>query len=38
MTHSRTEDALTEAIAAALTTITPQDALNWFAGCGYGFI
>lgn len=36
--EARTEDALIQAIAAALMTITPQDALNWFAGCGYSFI
>lgn len=33
---ARTEEALWGAIAAALKTITPQDALNWFASCGYG--
>ena len=34
----RTETALIEAIAAALAMITPQDAMNWFACCGYSFI
>ena len=32
---ARTEEALWAAIAAALEAITPQDALNWFASCGY---
>lgn len=36
--EARTETALIEAIAAALMTITPQDAINWFACCGYSFI
>jgi hypothetical protein len=26
------------AIAAALATVTAQDALNWFASCGYVFM
>lgn len=34
----RTREALEEAIAAALQTITAQDARNWFASCGYSFI
>ena len=33
--EARTEAALLEAIALALQTITPQDAINWFACCGY---
>ena len=37
-TEPRTPAALVAAIAAALETITPQDALNWFASCGYSFI
>lgn len=36
--EARTESALIEAIAAALATITAQDAINWFACCGYSFI
>ena len=26
------------AIAAALACVTAQDAMNWFASCGYSFI
>ncbi len=29
---------LLEAIAAALQTVTPQEARTWFASCGYNFI
>ena len=36
--EARTEAALLEAIAAALQTITPQDAMNWFAHAGYSII
>ena len=36
--EARTPSALIEAIAAALESITPQDARNWFAHCGYSFI
>lgn len=36
--EARTETTLIEAIAAALRTITRQDAINWFASCGYSFI
>lgn len=36
--ESRTHEALIEAIAAALASVTPQDAVNWFAACGYSFI
>jgi transposase len=36
--EARTRSALIEAIAAALESITPQDARNWFAHCGYSFI
>jgi len=32
---ARTKEALQEAIAQALETITDQDARNWFAHCGY---
>jgi len=36
--EARTHDALIEAIAAALASVTPQDAANWFVACGYSFI
>ncbi|MGZ8899348.1 MAG: IS630 family transposase [Limisphaerales bacterium] len=36
--EARTQEALHEAIAAALAKVTPQDAINWFASCGYSFI
>jgi transposase len=36
--EARTREALTTAIAAALQTVTPQDAINWFASCGYSII
>ena len=36
--EARTQPALLEAIAGALESITPQDARNWFAHCGYSFI
>jgi len=32
--EARTEAALIEAIGAALALVAPQDARNWFAGCG----
>jgi len=32
---ARTQDALWEALGQVLTTITAQDALGWFAHCGY---
>lgn len=32
---ARTKEALQDAIAQALETITDQDARNWFAHCGY---
>jgi transposase len=37
-TEARTPPELTKAIAAALAGVTPQDARNWFAHCGYSFI
>jgi transposase len=37
-TEARTQPALIEAIAASLKTVTAQDAINWFASCGYSFI
>lgn len=36
--EARTRDTLTTAIAAALQSVTHQDAVNWFASCGYSFI
>lgn len=36
--EARTGEDLQRAIAAALACVTPQDAMNWFASCGYNFI
>ncbi len=36
--EARTQSELTQAIGAALKTVTRQDATNWFAHCGYSFI
>ncbi len=36
--QARTASALLAAIASALASITSQDAMNWFAHCGYSFI
>lgn len=36
--QARNHTDLLAAIAAALNAITPQDALGWFAACGYNFI
>jgi len=36
--EARTPADLVEAIGQALRSVTPQDALNWFASCGYSFI
>jgi len=36
--EARTKPDLIEAIAAALRQVTTQDAINWFASCGYSFI
>ena len=36
--EARTRAELFRAIAAALATVTAQDARNWFASCGYSFI
>ena len=36
--EARTQPALIQAIASALESVTPQDAMNWFASCGYSFI
>jgi transposase len=32
------QPSLIQAMASALAAITPQDAMNWFASCGYSFI
>lgn len=37
-TQARTHPDLLLAIASALNAVTPQDALGWFAACGYNFI
>jgi len=36
--QARSQPALIQAMASALAAITPQDAMNWFALCGYSFI
>ena len=36
--QARTRETLIKAIAAALQTVTPKDAIGWFASCGYGFL
>lgn len=35
--EARTHDQLVTAIGQALAKVTPTDALNWFAHCGYSF-
>ena len=35
--EARTWEELKTAIAAALASVTAQDAINWFASCGYSF-
>jgi transposase len=36
--EARTPEALDQAIGAALTKVTPNDARGWFASCGYSII
>jgi len=36
--EARTQSALLQAMAAALEGVTRQDAMNWFASCGYSVI
>ena len=36
--EARTQEALVGAIGSALESVTRQDAINWFASCGYSFI
>jgi hypothetical protein len=33
--EARTREALVDAVATALATITPQDVVGWFAHAGY---
>jgi transposase len=35
--EARTPEELVAAVGAALTQVTPKDALGWFASCGYSF-
>jgi len=37
-TEARNQQALNDAIAASLSSITRQNAINWFVSCGYSFI
>jgi hypothetical protein len=34
--QARTREALLEAIAEALSVVTPEDVQGWFAHCAYG--
>jgi len=36
--EARTHPDLIAAISRALSSVTPQDAVNWFAASGYSFI
>jgi len=36
--EARTQSSLIEAIGSAMQSVTRQDAVNWFASCGYSFI
>lgn len=36
--EARTQPELIQAIGTALASLTAQDAMNWFAHCGYSFI
>lgn len=36
--EARTQSTLIQAIGSALQSVTRQDAINWFASCGYSFI
>jgi len=36
--QARNPSELLAAIASALSAVSPQDALGWFAACGYNFI
>lgn len=37
-TEPRTQSTLIQEIGSALQRVTRQDAINWFASCGYSFI
>lgn len=36
--EARTHESLLTALASALDSVSPSDARNWFAHCGYNFI
>lgn len=36
--EARTQETLLKAIGEALAKVTRQDAINWFASCGYSFL
>ena len=36
--EARTQETLLAAIGSALSKVTPKEAANWFAHCGYAFI
>ena len=36
--EARTQASLVQAVAAALSSVTAQDAIGWFASCGYNLI
>ncbi len=36
--EARTVDELQQAIASALSQVSAQDAVGWFAACGYSII
>lgn len=36
--EARTQETLLRAIGTALACVTQQDAINWFASCGYSII
>ena len=38
LAQTRTDQDLLSAIASALRAVTRQDALGWFAACGYSII
>ena len=36
--EARTQQSLIQAVATALSSVTPQDAIGWFTSCGYNLI
>lgn len=36
--EARTQQALIQAVATALSSVTAQDAIGWFTSCGYNLI